>query len=221
VKRMEETRFRSFSSRLRVAGVLLAALAVLAGMGLRAAGSGEEGEVAFQRGSLIRLHIIANSDSPADQRVKLQVRDDLLRDAGRLFRGTRRAAEAREVVQRNLPLLRAIAERRLRAEGFAYPVAVHYGAYPFPVRTYGDLTLPTGRYQALRVVLGEGRGRNWWCVLFPPLCFLEMDAGLARDRVKVVRGAPGERVAVRVKRAPRPAKGWSLPLSILASPAGP
>ncbi|MDI6870260.1 MAG: stage II sporulation protein R [Bacillota bacterium] len=215
-------RLTTFSSRLRLAGLILVTLLALVGLGLRAAGAGETDGVAYRGGNLIRLHILANSDSPADQRVKLQVRDDLLREAGKLFQGVEEAGRAREIIRRNLPFFRQTAERRLRQEGFAYPVTVHYGVYPFPVRTYGRLTLPAGRYTALRVVLGEGRGHNWWCVLFPPLCFLEIDAQLARDRVKPAKGTEGQhRVAIRVRLPRPPGQTSPVPLSVLASPVWP
>lgn len=214
---MKEARPKPSITRLRVAGLILLAFLAVTGVGLRAIGAGEGDGLAFRPGNLIRLHIIANSDSPADQRVKLQIRDDLLREAGDLFRHVRDPEEATEVARRNLPLFRNIAERRLRAEGFDYPVRVQYGVYPFPVRTYGRITLPAGQYRALRVVLGEGRGHNWWCVLFPPLCFLDMDSDLARGRVRIVKRTAGDRVAVRFKLPQLSDKRRAVPLSILAS----
>jgi stage II sporulation protein R len=219
MKKMRAT----FAGRWRLVTLGLLILFALAGWGLRAtgAGAGEEEEVAFRRGNLIRLHVIANSDSADDQRVKLMVRDDILRGSQGLFRDLDDAREARAAVAGNLELFRRLAERRLRAEGFSYPARVSYGVYPFPARTYGRLTLPAGRYTALRVILGRGDGHNWWCVLFPPLCFLEMDAKLARDRVKVTRAAKGQRVAVRVKLVPPSGPAHPVPLSVLSAPVWP
>lgn len=206
----------TITNRIRLAGLFFAVAFALVGAGHRSTDAGEAG-TAFGRGNLVRLHVLANSDSPADQRVKLQVRDDLLHDSHELFRGVTDPLRAREVVRRNLGTFRRIAERRLRAEGFAYPVKVEFGVYPFPERTYGAITLPEGRYTALRVVLGEGRGHNWWCVLFPPLCFLEMDSELARERVKLLRPADGRRVAVRFKLGLPSGPARPVPLSVLTS----
>lgn len=220
---MKDMRTSMTSRRWRLAGLFLLTLVALGGLGLRTIGAGEgEGEgVAFRWGNLIRLHVLANSDSPLDQRVKLLVRDDLLRDSRDLFAGVEGAGEARTVVRRNLDFFRRVAERRLKAEGLAYPVQVSYGVFPFPVRTYGDLTLPAGRYTALRIVLGRGAGHNWWCVLFPPLCFLEMDTKLSRERVKWTKAPAGDRVAVRLKFLPPGGSAPPVPLSVLASPVWP
>ena len=216
----------AFHPRLRRVGVILLAFVALVGIGLRATGANDQGGVAFRRGNLIRLHILANSDAAADQRVKLMVRDDLLREGEHLFRTVRSPREAGEIVRRNLGFFRRVAEQRLRAEGFTYPARVEYGVFPFPERTYGSLTLPAGQYTALRIVLGRGEGHNWWCVLFPPLCFLDMDNGLARGRVRIVKegggqGAGKDRVAVRLKLNLPEGPSHPVPLSILPTPVGP
>lgn len=212
-------------TRLRWAGVILLALVASAGIGLRAISASDGAGVAFRRGNLIRLHILANSDAPADQQVKLQVRDDLLREGERLFRTVQGSREAEEIVQRNLNFFRQVAERRLQAEGFAYQARVEYGIFPFPERTYGRLTLPAGQYTALRVVLGRGAGHNWWCVLFPPLCFLDMDNDLARGRVRIVREGERKtdqtRVAVKLRLNLPEGPAHPVPLSILPAPVGP
>ncbi|HHW14999.1 MAG TPA: stage II sporulation protein R, partial [Firmicutes bacterium] len=155
---MKDMRQTAFHPRLRRVGVILLAFVALVGIGLRATGANDQGGVAFRRGNLIRLHILANSDAAADQRVKLMVRDDLLREGEHLFRTVRSPREAGEIVRRNLGFFRRVAEQRLRAEGFTYPARVEYGVFPFPERTYGSLTLPAGQYTALRIVLGRGEG---------------------------------------------------------------
>ncbi|MGE5508283.1 MAG: stage II sporulation protein R [Chitinophagales bacterium] len=206
------------TGRIKTAGIILAAALVLAGVGFRASSSTERDGLAFTRGNLIRLHIIANSDSLADQRVKLLVRDDLIKEAKAIFLAAKDAGRARRQVLENVASFRRIAERRLRAEGFAYPVRVEYGVFPFPDRTYGDLTLPAGKYNAVRVILGEGKGHNWWCVLFPPLCFLQADSELVKGRV-VRRPAPvAGQVAVRFRVALPGAPGQPAPLSVLIPP---
>ena len=139
-------------------------------------------ETAYNTHNLIRLHVVANSDQPADQKVKLEVRDAILKASGELF-GARNQApsppdEVARILKENLPLFKRIAENVLRAGGYDYPVNVEFGTFSFPERTYGPLVLPAGDYQALRIVLGEGKGANWWCILFPPLCYLDVVGGL-------------------------------------------
>lgn len=126
---------------------------------------------------LIRLHVIANSDSPADQAVKYQVRDAIVGAMGEKFSRAGNAQEAREIVFENLGYIQQLAVEKVRSAGRDYPVTVELGRFPFPARTYhgwtADFTLPAGDYEAVRVVLGQGAGANWWCVLFPPLCFVD------------------------------------------------
>ncbi|MGQ9823874.1 MAG: stage II sporulation protein R [Desulfotomaculales bacterium] len=126
---------------------------------------------------LIRLHVIANSDSPADQAVKYQVRDAIVGVMGEKFSRAGNAQEARLIVQENLDCIRQLAVEKVRSAGRDYPVTVELGRFPFPARTYhgsfADFTLPAGNYEAVRVILGRGAGANWWCVLFPPLCFVD------------------------------------------------
>lgn len=193
---------------------MAAVLLSLVGIGFKTAGAGEAPRLAYTEGNLLRLHIIANSDKPSDQALKLKVRDDVLAGTAELFRGVKDAGTARRLVRANLGRFEAIARRRIALEGYAYPVRAEFGRYPFPARAYGDIVLPPGRYQALRLVIGRGAGHNWWCVLFPPLCFLRMDAPLARGRVVRVAlpggirqpplkvAANGRRPSPAVKNAP-------------------
>ncbi len=164
----------------RVLGLaLLAGLALFVGY-VAWASLSSRADLAYDMHNLIRLHVVANSDRPADQQVKLAVRDAILRASGDLFTA-RPPDEAVEVVKGNLPLFKRAAENVLRAYGYDYPVAVEFGTFSFPERTYGPLVLPAGDYQALRIVLGEGQGANWWCILFPPLCYLDVVGGLSAN----------------------------------------
>ncbi|MCL6610785.1 MAG: stage II sporulation protein R [Peptococcaceae bacterium] len=158
----------------------VAAAIAAAAAGLRAEGAGWAPAVGDS--SLIRFHVIANSDSPADQALKLKVRDAVIREMTPVLAGVDDAGEARTRVDASLGLIKAAAERAVAENGYGYPVEVMRGNYDFPEKTYRvrignegearDLTLPAGRYEAVRVVIGSGRGANWWCVLFPPLCFV-------------------------------------------------
>ncbi len=119
---------------------------------------------------VVRLHVLANSDGEEDQELKLLVRDRVLARATELLTQAGNRAEAESLLRRELPELEALAARELRANGCDYPVTAELTDTEFPTREYDGFTLPAGEYLALRVVIGEGAGRNWWCVVFPPLC---------------------------------------------------
>ena len=121
----------------------------------------------------VRLHVVANSDSEADQALKRLVRDGVRAMSAALVDGCGGADEAWETLQKSRALLEGTARLFARAGGFDGPVRVETGWFDFPERTYGQETVPEGRYRAVRVVLGEGAGRNWWCVLYPSLCLGE------------------------------------------------
>lgn len=121
------------------------------------------------RAGVLRLHVIAHSDAPEDQQLKLAVRDALLKKGKSLAAAeTKQAAE--ESLADALPDYRETARQVIAAHGYDYDVTVSLSPAFFPTRTYGDVTLPAGTYDALRVVIGDGKGQNWWCVMFPPLC---------------------------------------------------
>lgn len=135
---------------------------------------------AYDASNLIRLHVVANSDRQLDQEVKLRVRDEILRYLEPSLVSVHSKDEARSIVERNSRAITEVAARVLAEEGLSYPVQVNLGNYRFPKRDYRGFTLPEGDYDALQVVLGEGRGQNWWCVLFPPLCFSDL-TGIGGD----------------------------------------
>ena len=122
------------------------------------------------RNECLRLHILASSDSEEDQAVKLIVRDAMLEETKDLFIGSKNSSEAAEKVMENKVSLEAIAEKALRDKGFSYGAEILVCEEYFSSRQYDDVTLPAGNYTALKVILGEGQGHNWWCVMFPPLC---------------------------------------------------
>jgi len=128
---------------------------------------------------VLRLHVIANSDDPADQAVKLEVKDHIVAMMHRDFSQVDNAGEARRLALKEKDDIKAEAESVLASRGYYYPVEVYVGKFGFPTKSYGNVVLPQGEYQAVRVVLGEGQGKNWWCVLFPPLCMVSSsDRGL-------------------------------------------
>ena len=122
------------------------------------------------RQNVLRLHVTANSDSPADQRVKLLVRDAILTAGADCFADADSESQAEARLAPALHTMQVAAERVLRENGFAYTASVKLTTEYFATRSYGDVTLPAGNYRALRITLGRGEGKNWWCVMFPPLC---------------------------------------------------
>ena len=139
-----------------------------------AAGACSVGAFAYNcsrvRSDVLRMHVIANSDCSADQQLKLMVRDAVLERGAQLFDGTVTADEARRKIEPHTAELEAAAREVIERAGYDYPVSVNVVNEYFATRCYGSLTMPAGRYTAVKVVIGEGAGRNWWCVMFPPLC---------------------------------------------------
>jgi len=127
--------------------------------------------------NLIRLHVIANSNDPDDQALKYRVRDQVIITMSDKFSNVHDVNQARKVIRENLAFIRQLAAQEVADSGKAYPVTVKTGNFMFPAKRYQgqmyDFTLPEGNYEALRIILGRGEGANWWCVLFPPLCFID------------------------------------------------
>jgi stage II sporulation protein R len=122
----------------------------------------------------IRLRILANSDAPRDQWLKRKIRDDVVDYMEQLTGEMDSLETARKLIVSRLPDIKRRAEAIARAYGFTYSVDVDYGYIPFPTKMYGNRVYPAGEYEAVRISLGSGTGANWWCVLFPPLCFVDM-----------------------------------------------
>lgn len=129
----------------------------------------------FDKSKLIRFHVIANSDSESDQAMKRKIRDLIVQEMTPKFGQARNVEEARQVVRANLPRMEQIARAEVILEGKDYPVKAVLGRFYFPIKNYGDITLPAGKYEAARVLIGEAQGANWWCVLFPPVCFHDVN----------------------------------------------
>ncbi len=121
-------------------------------------------------GKMIRLHVLANSDTEEDQALKLQVRDRVLDMATELLESTKDMNEARTKIEEELPAIAAVAEDEVRARGYSYHVAARLEDTEFPTKEYDGFALPAGQYLALRVLIGDAAGQNWWCVVYPPLC---------------------------------------------------
>ena len=141
----------------------------------------EQAELA---GQVIRFHVIANSDSPTDQELKLAVRDSVLAAAEAIYPEGATLEEARAALEDNLALLARAGRETVEEWGQNYPVTASLEETWFPTKEYDGFALPAGQYTALRVVIGEGAGQNWWCVAFPPLCL-----GAACDTVEAAQAA--------------------------------
>ncbi|MBQ3202557.1 MAG: stage II sporulation protein R [Clostridia bacterium] len=131
------------------------------------------------RENVVRLHILANSDSAEDQALKLKVRDAILEASADWQEIAATPEEALALAEKRLPELQAVAEQTVAAEGYDYPVKAEVCRMYFTTRQYDTVTLPAGQYDAVRVAIGEAEGQNWWCVMYPPLC-----VGAASDRKK-------------------------------------
>ncbi|MGE5673196.1 MAG: stage II sporulation protein R [Mycobacterium leprae] len=125
----------------------------------------------------VRLHVVANSDSEVDQALKRRVRDEILAVTTPLLGNSATAQEAVQRAKAAIPQIEQVARQAIAANGASYPVSVTLGQYDFPAKAYGALYLPAGKYTALRVAIGEAAGANWWCILFPPLCFHDWIGG--------------------------------------------
>ena len=134
--------------------------------------------------NLIRLHVIANSDSPADQALKRDVRDRVLEYMKLQLGDSKDVDQTRIIINEKMDGIISIVKDELTRQGWDYDVRVSLGSYPFPTKSYGDIALPAGNYEALRVVIGKGEGANWWCVIFPPLCFVDVTHGTVPEPVK-------------------------------------
>lgn len=153
------------------------------------------------RGDVLRLHVIANSDSEEDQSLKLKVRDRILSETGDLFLTSTSYEEAVELTNKILPQIIDAAEDEIRANGFDYTVQAKLDYTDFDTRHYEGYTLPAGEYLALNVTIGEGQGRNWWCVMFPSICLspsLDLDDKLSEDEIDVIKGYDNYKVKFKL-----------------------
>ena len=144
---------------------LMVGLAIFLGSGVLALRTQDE-----LADKVVRLHVLANSDSEEDQALKLKVRDVVLERATATLEQSADRREAESRLRGELLELERIAAEEIAAEGYNYPVTVELENTDFPTKEYDGFTLPAGEYLALRVIIGEGQGQNWWCVVFPPLC---------------------------------------------------
>ena len=134
--------------------------------------------------SVFRLHVIANSDSKEDQDLKYKVRDNLISYMNNICKNCNNKEEAINLVTKHKEDFKEIALKTIKDNGYSYDVNISIGNFQFPTKDYGDISLPSGYYDALRVEIGEAKGQNWWCVMFPPLCFVDITSGVVPEESK-------------------------------------
>ncbi|MBO5398288.1 MAG: stage II sporulation protein R [Clostridia bacterium] len=136
--------------------------------------------------NIFRLHILANSDSEADQTLKLAVRDSVIEYMKTINNTSFTKEETIQNVNSHLEDLQKIAEDKIHELGYDYAVSLEVGNFYFPTKYYGNISLPAGNYDALKINIGEAQGQNWWCSLFPPLCFIDISSGYLEDEDKEI-----------------------------------
>lgn len=134
--------------------------------------------------NVFRLHVIANSDNEEDQNLKYKVRDELIKYMETLTTSSNTKEEVIQIANNHLEDLKTIAENVIKENGFDYNVNVEIGNFSFPTKQYGNISFPAGFYDALKVQIGEAKGQNWWCVMFPPLCFVDVTSGVVPEESK-------------------------------------
>src|SRR5574344_1747134 len=136
--------------------------------------------------SVFRLHVLANSNSEEDQALKYKVRDSVLEYVNTIAKNANSKDELINIVKDNVTNIEQIAENTILENGYNYSVNISIGNFEFPTKNYGDISLPSGFYDALRIEIGESLGNNWWCVMFPPLCFVDISSGIVPEDSKEI-----------------------------------
>ena len=136
--------------------------------------------------NIFRLHVLANSNSKEDQELKYKVRDELIKYMNNLCKNITSKEEAIKIAQKNIENFKKIAKKTITSSGYSYDVNLEIGNFNFPTKKYGDISFPSGSYDALRVKIGKAKGENWWCVMFPPLCFIDITSGIVPDDSKTL-----------------------------------
>lgn len=134
--------------------------------------------------NVFRLHVIANSDSEEDQNLKYIVRDSILSYVNGILENINNKEDVALTINNHIDEIKNIAQQAVYNEGFTYDVEIEVGNFKFPTKTYGNISLPPGLYDALRVKIGNASGKNWWCVMFPPLCFVDVSSGIVPEDSK-------------------------------------
>lgn len=168
-----ENKIREYKTLLIVSGILMILVGVTVGVIQYSKNVTES--ISDQ---VIRFHVVANSDTTDDQLLKQKVRDYVIEFVEPLLSESKSVEETKYILEGSLPVIKEIAEEVVEDWGREYPVYVALDKANFPTKSYGDVVLPAGEYEACRIVIGEGKGENWWCVMYPPLCYLDVASGV-------------------------------------------
>ena len=134
--------------------------------------------------NLIRFHVLANSDEPSDQLLKLRVRDRIIAEMAEEMENSKDIVETRNIIKRNIEKIEKIAVEEIINNNKNYKVSAKLTNEEFPTKRYGGIVFPAGQYETLKVEIGEGLGKNWWCVMFPPLCFVDIKNGMTDEKTQ-------------------------------------
>ena len=133
------------------------------------------------KNSLIRFHVLANSDSEEDQKLKLKVKDKIINYLYSYLKNSKSLEESRKILMEKENYVSELANKVIKENGYSYSVKTELGYENFPEKSYGSIILPQGKYEAFRIIIGKGEGHNWWCVMFPPLCFTDVTKGQVEE----------------------------------------
>lgn len=181
-------------TRIRVTALIILITAIITSVTALQSSEKPDPKQAYTPDNLIRLHVVANSNSTNDQDLKLEVRDLIIKELSGRLQGVKTKARAMLVLSRNLSYIESLVEAKVKDSGKPYRVKAEIGRFPFPTKAYGNLVVPSGYYDALRITLGRGKGANWWCILFPPLCFVDANRSWIVEGVE--RGSKGRMQAI-------------------------
>ena len=180
-------KYKKLKSKLRIRRITLL-MALLLGVILTYCTSDENKDISeLQKdiaGKIIRFHVLANSDSDEDQALKLKVKENVVKYITPLLENSEDINETREILSKIRQEIINIAEETIKNEGYEYDVTAKITYCYFPTKAYGDVVLPPGEYEAFEIEIGEARGKNWWCILYPPLCFVDVTHGVVPDSSK-------------------------------------
>ena len=166
--------------KIRLIILILSFIAIISIMTITISGEVKKVDSASEnyKDKLIRFHVIANSDSDEDQKLKLKVRDEIIKYLKPKLENSNSIAESEEIIKKEYGELGKISKNIISENGYNYEVKVGIEYSTFPTKQYSNVILPAGEYKALKIIIGQGQGKNWWCVMFPPLCFVDEESGV-------------------------------------------
>ena len=170
--------------KIRLSILILSLIAIISIMTISISGEVKKISTASEdyKDKLIRFHVIANSDSEEDQNLKLKVRDEVISYLQPKLENSNSIEESEKIIKNEYKTLENISKKVISKNGYNYIVKVGLEYSNFPAKQYSSVVLPAGKYKALRIIIGEGKGKNWWCVMFPPLCFIDDQNGIIDEK---------------------------------------